>query len=139
MKLTVKQYASRFNISVQAVYQALKQERLKEIIEDGQKFVIVDDAEIEAIQAPIQEPVQSVVKQLLKQLKTKDDHIDSLTKEIRRLSKKLEKCGRNKEKVLLSYISELKQLQQIEHSTEEIIEVKPEKKKRKKKRKSRKK
>ncbi len=126
MKLTVKEYASQFNISVQAVYQKLNKGLLKQIKENGRKYVVVDSVEVKAVENSIKEVDKSLVKELLKQLKSRD-------KEIKRLTKQLEKCSKGKEEVLLSYISELKQLQISQRQSEEIIEIKPEKKKRKKK------
>ncbi len=126
MKLTVKEYASQFNISVQAVYQKLNKGLLKQIKENGRKYVVVDSVEVKAVENSIKEVDKPLVKELLKQLKSKD-------KEIKRLTKQLEKCSKGKEKVLLNYISELKQLQITHRQSEEIIEIKPEKKKKKKK------
>ncbi len=126
MKYTVKEYASACSISVQAVYQQISKGLLNVVEKNGRKVIIADKIEIKEVEQALEQPLkQDLIKQLFKQLKSKD-------KEIKRLHKKLEKCGDAKEKVYLSYINELKQLQ-ITHQPEEIIEVKADKKKKKKK------
>jgi len=149
MQLTVKQYASKFKISVQAVYQKLQRGTLQYIEEEGIKYIVLDKQEIKDIEQPLVKEVeregaeitQGIVKDLLKQLKQKDKEfkkmLASKDKEIRRLSKKLEKSSDKKEEVYLSYISELKQLQISSKPSESIIDIEednPKKKKKKKKR-----
>jgi len=127
VKYTVKEYASACSISVQAVYQQINKGLLNVVEKNGRKVIIADKIEIKEVEQALEQPLkQDLIKQLFKQLKSKD-------KEIKRLHKKLEKCGDAKEKVYLSYINELKQLQITHQPEEEIIEVKADKKKKKKK------
>ena len=128
MKYTVKEYASACSISVQAVYQQISKGLLNVIEKNGRKIIIADKIEVKEVEQAVEQPLkQDLIKQLFKQLKSKD-------KEIKRLHKKLEKCGDAKEKVYLSYINELKQLQiTYQRQEDEIIEVKAGKKKGKKK------
>jgi len=147
MKLTVKEYASQFKISVQAVYQKLKTGALTAVIENGTKYVIVDKESIKSIKQPLVKEVEQVsLKYLLKQLKTRDKKIASLenkvdkaAKEIKKLNKQLLQSTSSEKDTLLSFISELKQLQlqaPVQYKIdEEIIEAKEKKKKPKKKKK----
>ncbi len=120
MKLTVKAYAQKFDISVQAVYQQLNKGTLKSIEENGKKYVVVDNESVKPSLKPGVENVESkfnpmfrIVERLQKQLKAKD-------KEIKRLTRRLEKCNDKKAKVLVRYINELKQ-SQIEYKQEQHI------------------
>ena len=141
MKLTVSEYAKEFKTSVQSVYQRIKRGSLNWVEENGIKYIVIEE---ESVKSSLNPNVESgfnkafkMVERLQKQLKSKD-------KEIRRLIKQLEKCNKGKEKVYLSYISELKQIQ-LEAPVptykvgEDIIEVKEKKKKNKSKKKGKKK
>lgn len=120
MKLTVKEYSTHFKVSVQSVYQRIKKGTLKSIEKNGVKYVITDDVSTKEVDNPIEQPlVKELVKDFNKVLKRKD-------KEIRRLTKALEKCKDSKSEVLLQYIQEMKQLQ--------LAAPKPKPKKKKKKR-----
>ena len=141
MKLTVSEYAKEFKTSVQSVYQRIKRGSLNWVEENGIKYVVIEEDSVKSSPNPNAESgldkAFKMVERLQKQLKSKD-------KEIRRLIKQLEKCNKGKEKVYLSYISELKQLQ-LEAPVptykvgEDIIEVKEKKKKNKSKKKGKKK
>ena len=129
MQLSIKDYASMMSISSQAVYQAIDKGKLKSVIKDGKKYVIVQPEDIKPVgEAESQAVGQELVKDLMKQLKSKDKQIKSLTKQ-------LLKCSQSKEDVLLSYIQELKQIKQIAPMPveDDVIEVKSKKKKKKKK------
>ena len=128
MKYTVKEYANACSISVQAVYQQIGKGLLNVVEKNGRKMIITDEIKVKGVEQAIDQPLkQDLIKQLFKQLESKD-------KEIKRLHKKLEKCGDAKEKVYLSYINELKQLQvTYQRQEDEIIEAKADKKKGKKK------
>jgi len=144
MKLTVKEYSTRFKISVQAVYQKLNKGTLKSIEENGIKYVIVDNKEFKKVEQPLE---QVSLNYLFKQLEDKDRKIDKLekkldekNKEIKKLNKKLIGSVQNEKQTLLSFISELKHLQlkapvKQNEEDESIIEVQEKKKKSKKKRK----
>jgi len=151
MKLTVKEYSSRFNISVQAVYQKLKSGTLKSITMNGTKYVVVERKDIKVLEQPLVKAVEQVsLKYLLKQLKIRDkkiesleDKIDKKDKQIKKLNKQLLQSTSAEKDTLLSFISELKQLQlkapvQDYKIDEDIIDVKEKKKSKKKKKKSKK-
>jgi hypothetical protein len=122
MQLSIKDYASLRSISLQAVYQAIKKGKLKTVSKDGKKFVIVDASELKQVDQPDNnQDNKQLIKDLLKQLKRKD-------KEIKALTKKLIKCSRSKEEVLIQYIQELKQLQL---PSPDPVDVKVKKKKKK--------
>ena len=141
MKLTVSEYAKEFKTSVQSVYQRIKRGSLNWVEENGIKYVVIEEESVKSSLNPNADiglnKAFKMVERLQKQLKSKD-------KEIRRLIKQLEKCNKGKEKVYLSYISELKQIQ-LEAPVptykvgEDIIEVKEKKKKNKSKKKGKKK
>jgi hypothetical protein len=99
------------------------------------------------VEKDIKPKVQSEFKELVKLIKRLQKQIDTKDAEIKRLTKKVEKCSKSKEDVLLNYIAEIKQLQlsyQPEpgindgsNGSEEIIDIKPKKKKSKKKKRKR--
>ena len=134
MKLTVSEYAKRLNVSVQTIYKKVKRGVLTTVKENNITYVVLDDEEGVT---EVKQKISESSNELLTLVKTQQ-------KEIRRLTKKLEKCNGTKEKVFLQYIEEMKQFQlQLQApipvvNNEEIIEVK-EKKKKKKKSKNRKK
>lgn len=151
MKMTVKEYSSKFKISVQAVYQKLNKGALKSVEENGIKYVIVDKESIKAVEQPLIKAVEQVsLKYLLKQLKIRDKKIeriekkiDKKDKEIKKLNKQLLQSNSSEKDTLLSFISELKQLQlkapiQEYKNDKDIIDVKEKKKKKSKKKKGKK-
>ena len=152
--MSIRDYAIYKNISVQTVYTHIKKDLLEAVTKEGKKFIKVDREELEedggsSSKAPLNpfktslNNIKKSLKPLLKQIKNKDKTIDLLyakleekDETISKLYKKLEKCGKSKEKVLLSYIQEMKQFQ-LEHkpnSKDEVIDVdiKPKKRKPKK-------
>ena len=141
-EITVQEYAKRFNTSVQSVYKRIKRGGLTTVERDGRKYVVVDDEAVKPVESGLNPSIQPSTQPglmewldfLTKELDRLQEENAKLLKENRRLVKKLEKCGKQKEEVLLSYIQELKQLQLMHRTAEEIIEaeVKPKKKKRKK-------
>lgn len=145
MKITVKEYASKFQVSVQSVYQRINKGTLKCIEEDGKKFVVVDKKEVKGIEQPLEESsklfTDKVLKGLLKQVENRDERIGyledenrKLQKEVKRLNKKLLQSVENEKQTLLNFIGEQKKL--IAHKEDEFIEVveaSPKKKKKKKK------
>jgi len=141
MKLTVKEYSTKFKISAQAVYQKLNKGTLKSIEENGIKYVVVDSKEFQELEQPLE---QVSLNYLFKQLENKNSKINKLekkldekNKEIRKLNKKLIGSVQNEKQTLISFISELKQLQLKApvNIDEDIIDVKEKKKSSKKKRK----
>lgn len=119
-KITVSEYATRFNISVQAVYKRIKVGSLKSVEENGIKFVVVEDTGLK----PILNNVESEFKELFKIIKKQQ-------KEITRLNKKLEKSQKRESKVLKQFIVEMKYLQL--KAPDDIIDIEPKNKKRRKK------
>ena len=132
-ELTVKELANHLQKSTQYIYQLIAKGKLQAIERNGRKYVIWDDAtNLQSIpKTPDKESANDMVAWLQNEVKR-------LSKENNRLQKKLEKCSKQKEEVLISYIQELKQLQLMHKPKDEIIEaeeIKP-KKRKKKKRKS---
>jgi len=141
MKLTVKEYSTKFKISAQAVYQKLNKGTLKSIEENGIKYVTVDSKAFKELEQPLE---QVSLNYLFKQLENKDSKINKLekklddkNKEIKKLNKKLINSIQNEKQTLISFISELKhlQLKAPVNIDDDIIDVKEKKKKSKKKRK----
>ena len=145
-KITVQEYAKRFDTSVQSVYKRIKRGSLTAVERDGRKYVVVEDESVQPVEFGLDTSTQPSTQPGLM------EWIDFLTKEIdrlqgenarlikdnRRLQKKLERCSKQKEEVLISYIQELKQLQLAHRPAEEIIEaeneeIRPKKKKKKRK------
>ncbi len=119
MKLTVKQYATRLNISVQAVYQRIKKGTLKYTTINDVKYIVLEPSDVKD---SIKHVDQDTISRLLKLLESKDAEIVKLTR-------KLVKCSKSKEKVLLQYISELKSttmyLSKSTHKDNDIVDVTP--------------
>lgn len=133
MKMTVKEYATEFNISVQAVYQRLNKGTLKSITENGTKYVLVDKKSIKEVEQSLEQDSNNLfsneVKGLFKQLKTKDEKIESLEdkinkrdKEIKKLNKQLLKSVQNEKQTLINFIGEQQKLIQIK-SIDDAIEA----------------
>jgi precorrin-6B methylase 1 len=116
VKITIKDYATQVGISTTAVYKQVQKGVLNSVEENGQKYVIIEDEE-----------TNQGFKHGLKQVgKNKDDCfklVEKLMKENKRLTKELLKQSESKERMLLSYVQEMKTL---------LIEA-PKKKKKKKK------
>ena len=126
MKLTVSEYAKRLNVSVQTVYKKVKRGVLSTVKENNIIYVVLEEDEGVT---EVKQKVSESSNELLTLIKTQQ-------KEIRRLTKKLEKCNGTKEKVFLQYIEEIKAIKQIAAPVvedDDVIEVKEEKSKKKKK------
>ncbi len=135
-KLTVSEYATEFKTSVQSVYQRIKRGSLESIKENGIKYVLIaSNTGSEEIKSTLKSEVESEFKTFTSLIKRMQNQLDAKDKEIRRLTKKLDKCNGTKEKVLLQYIDELKQLRIAPVPTEDVVDVKVKKSKTKKKRK----
>jgi len=137
MKLTVSEYAKRLNVSVQTVYKKIKRGVIATVKENNITYVVLNDKEgvTEAKQK-----VSESSNELLTLVKAQQ-------KEIKRLTKKLEKANSSKEDVFLKYIAELKEVkllktpaefQELEEDALEA-EIKPKKKKKNKNKKGKKK
>ncbi len=137
MKLTVGEYAAEHNLTVQSVYQRIKRGSLKSVESNGVKYVIVDNERIKhSLNTDVESMFKESFKELSKIIEKLQSQIFKKDKEIKRLTKSLEKCSKTKEHVFLQYINELQQLQ-ITHNnnadpgSDDIIEVEPDKKKKK--------
>jgi len=137
MKLTVGEYAAKHNLTVQSVYQRIKRGSLKSIESNGVKYVVVDS---ESIKGSLNTDVESMFKEPFKEMskiiEKLQNQISKKDKEIKRLTKALEKCNKTKEDVFLQYIQEIKTAPQLaapvpDHD-DNVIEVKEERSKKKK-------
>ena len=132
MKLTVSEYAKRLNVSVQTVYKKIKRGFITTVKENNITYVVLDENEGVT---EVKEKVSENSNELLTLIKTQQ-------KEIRRLTKKLEKCNKTKEDVFLQYIQEIKTTHQLAapvQNHDDAIEVQEEKPKKKNVKKSKKK
>lgn len=128
MKLTVKEYATSLNVSIQSVYKKIKRGSLTTVKENNITYVVVDSLEVEKVVKPVQ---SNDCTELLDIIRRRDKEVKQLNKEIKRLTKELSKAKDSKSEVLEKFIFEIKQLQAPK---DDIIEVKPKKKKKGKKR-----
>lgn len=128
MKLTVSEYAKRLNVSVQTIYKKVKRGSLTTVKENNITYVIIDDNED---LTGIKQKVKENSNELLTLVKAQQ-------KEIKRLTKKLEKANSSKEDVFLKYIAELKEVKLLNTPTEfkeednDVVDVKIKKKNKKK-------
>ena len=91
MKLTVSEYAKRLNVSVQTVYKKVKRGVLSTVKENNIIYVVLEEDEGVT---EVKQKVSESSNELLTLIKTQQ-------KEIRRLTKKLEKCNSQKTATLL--------------------------------------
>ena len=143
MKLTVSEYATRFNKSPQSVYKRIQRGTIQHVKENGTTYVIVDDVEVEEVVDTVQ---SNYCTELLDIIGRRDKEIKSLNKEIKRLTKELSKAQLHSMATMKGYIDKLESMQLLaaaphQEREEEIIEaeIKPKKKKSKKKKKKNKK
>ena len=133
MKLTVSEYARQHGVSVQTIYKRIKKGVITSFKQDGKTYINISGTEpqgsgsshIKDDSKQVKQSSNSELNEVLKMVKT-------LQKEIKRLTRKLEKCNQTKEDTLLAYIQEVKQLR-LSAPEEEIIEVDDRKKKKKEK------
>jgi len=88
MKLTVKEYATQLDVSIQSVYKKIKRGSLTTVKENNITYVIVDNIEVEKVAEPVQ---SNNCMELLDIIKRRDKEVKQLRKEIKRLTKKNEK------------------------------------------------
>lgn len=100
IKLSVKEYAIKYLISTQAVYNKIKKGLLISIQEDNKTFVY---DEVKEVQPTLKDDCSKLVKQLLKQNK-------QLMKDNRKLNKLLSKEHNKSQALLLAYVDEMKAL-----------------------------
>ena len=87
MKLTVKEYATKYNISIQSVYKRIKRGTLNTVKENNIIYVVLDVSEVEEVVAPVQ---SNDCTELLDIIRRRDKENKQLQKEIKRLTKKNE-------------------------------------------------
>ena len=88
MKLTVKEYATQLDVSIQSVYKKIQRGTLPTVKENGVIYVVVDNLEAKEVDRPVQ---SSSCMELLDIIKRRDKEAKKLRKEIKRLTKKNEK------------------------------------------------
>lgn len=127
MGMTVGEYAKDKGISVQAVYQRIKTNKLDTEIKDGVKYIINNEETKNNIDTNFLNDVKEENKELKKEIK-------SLNKQLKKLNKQLNKEKDNSIIVLKQFISEVQRLEHKKNETivDTIIEE-PKKKKSKKK------
>ena len=132
MKLTVKEYATSLNISIQSVYKKIKRGSLTTVKENNIIYVIVDSLEVEKVV----NPVQSLdCTGLLDIIRRRDKEVKQLHKEIKRLTKELSRSKDGKSEVLEKFIFEMQQLQSPKA---DVVDVSTKKKRKKSKKKGKK-
>ncbi len=99
-KLTVKEYATKHQISTQSVYNKIAKGLITSIQEDNKTFVY---DEVKEMQPTLKDNCNKLVKQLLKQNK-------KLMKENRELRKEISEEHNKSSSLLLAYVDEMKSL-----------------------------
>jgi len=87
MKLTVKEYATQLDVSIQSVYKKIKRGSLTTVKENSMTYVIVDSLEVKEVVNPVQ---SNQCTELLDIIRRRDKEVKQLRKEIKRLTKKNE-------------------------------------------------
>ena len=90
-KLTVQEYATKHQISTQAVYNKIKKGTIESIIEDNKTYVF---DEVSKVQPTLKDDCNKLVKKLLKRIDKLED--------------KLDKEREKSEAILGSYVHEIK-------------------------------
>ncbi len=127
-RLKVSEYARRAGVSVNAVYKRIQKGILRSEKQDGLTYVLIDEEKV----TTGKNIDSSECEELLKLIKWQ-------AKEIKRLSKQLEKSNRRTEKALRDYLGEYqKAIPSKPASKGDEIVVKPKKKGKKKDKKRRK-
>ncbi len=124
MKLTVKEYATQLDVSIQSVYKKIKRGSLTTVKENGIIYVVVDGLEVEEVVKPVQ---STNCTGLLDIIKRRDKEVKQLRKEIKRLTKK-------NEAVFSSFLEKALMPPKPDKKDDFVdIKVKPKKKKKSKK------
>lgn len=92
-KLSVADYASKHQISTQAVYNKIKKGVVNSVAENGKTYVLDDEEEVDS---SLKDDCNKIVNKLLKQNM--------------KLTKKLLKEADKKERLIFSYVEEMKAL-----------------------------
>ena len=132
MKMTVKEYAKRFEISTQATYQQIAKGNLQTVVENNKKYIIVNDktkqTTLQDVANPLANDLQSYWQESLQkkelQLSLKDDEIKRLNEELMKAKDEITKAKEHENSILLRYIEEVKQFK-LEHKSSEDIKIEP--------------
>ncbi len=129
MKLTVKEYATKYNISIQSVYKRIKRGTLNTVKENNIIYVVLDVSEVEEVVTPVQ---SNDCTELLDIIRRRDKENKQLQKEIKRLTKK-------NEAVFTSFLDKALAPPPVPDQEDDFVDVTVEKSKKKKGKKSKKK
>lgn len=136
MKLTVKEYATSLNVSIQSVYKKIKRGSLTTVKENNITYVLIDSLEVEKVVKPVQ---SNDCTELLDIIRRRDKEVKQLHKEIKRLTKELSQAQLHSMATMKGYIDKLETMQLLSESVkvheEEFIDVKNKKKSKKNKKK----
>ena len=132
MKLTVKEYSTTYNVSIQSVYKRIQRRTIQWVKENNIMYVITDDKEVENSTQPVQ---STYCTELLDVIGRRDKELKRVNKEIKRLTKELSKAQLHSMATMKGYIDKLEIMQlsaPLSVQDDDIIEVKEPKKKKKK-------
>ncbi len=129
MKLTVKEYATKYNISIQSVYKRIKRGTLNTVKENNIIYVVLDVSEVEEVVTPVQ---SNDCTELLDIIRRRDKENKQLQKEIKRLTKK-------NEAVFTSFLDKALAPPPVPEDDFVDVEINPKKSKKKKRSKKKKK
>lgn len=128
MKLTVREYADRLNVSVQTIYKKIKRGDLTTVTENNTTLVVVDSSEFNQ---EVKQEVSNHCDELLELVKWQG-------KEIKRLTKVVNKAHKKEAKVLREFLGVYQKALEAPKKEEDHIDVSVEKSKKKKKKKKKK-
>ena len=136
MKLTVKEYSTAYNVSIQSVYKRIQRRTIQWVKENNIIYVIADDKEVENSTQPVQ---STYCTELLDIIGRRDKELRRVNKEIKRLTKELSKAQFHAMATMKGYIDKLETLQlsaPVADLNDDVIDVKEKKSKKKKKEKN---
>jgi len=146
VKLTVQEYANKYNTNVQKVYRQIKKGVLKSVKENNKTYIIIDSLEElkeenTFKQNDKQNENNEFIKYLLKENKKLKKLLNKKDKEIKALTKKILEINETKEKLyekVIGYTLEYKPSVKTNNDEIEINDVEVKKKKNKKMKKDKK-
>ena len=154
IKLTVKEYATRLQLTTQYVYKQVATNKVKSVKENGTRYILTSEKDIASrLQTDYKQSIDKVATKVITSVASDgcqnmveylQDELRKTLKENKRLTKKVEKTSASEKKVLLQYIDEMKQLRLASAPVasapvdEDIIDIKEQKKSKKKKSKKKK-
>ena len=133
MKLTVKEYATAYNVSLQSVYKRIQRRTIRWVKENNTIYVITEDKEVENSIQPVQ---STYCTELLDIIERRDKEIKRVNKEIKRLTKELSKAQFHSMATMKGYIDKLEIMQlsaPVTDLNDDVIDVKEKKKSKSKK------